>query len=101
MAQGYKRSVYIPQSYRGNALELERACVPAEETECKAEQGSCPAEQKRESNVLSRLFSSESGNAVILLVLALLLLGDGGRDKKEKCPDDTLLYLGLLLLLLA
>ena len=103
MADGYyKGNVYIPPNWRGNALALEQMCEREENEQCN--QPPLPSSPKCEdgglSGFISRLFSGEGGwSLVILLVIALLLLGDGGRDKKEKCSDDTLLYLGLLFLL--
>ena len=104
MADGYyKGNVYIPPNWRGNALALEQMCEREENEQCN--QPPLPSPPKCEGGGLwglfSRLLSGDDGwGLVILLVLALLLLGDGGRDKKEKCSDDTLLYLGLLFLLL-
>lgn len=101
MADRYNGSVYIPPSYRGNALELERDAKEQYVEECKKDTAEGVCEQKKDTGGLRHPFSEDGGSsAVVLLVLFLLLLSDAGQDKKGKCPEDMLLYLGLLFLLI-
>ena len=102
----YRSSVYIPPTYRGNALELGMAreeCEAHSERPCPAqEQDGCTGgDGKREGGILSRLLSCDSETIwVLLLVGAVLLLG---REKNESCDTDhgdALWYLLLLVLVL-
>ena len=88
--------VYIPPSYRGNALSLESRAI---EEECEKEPP-CEKKTERKGPLLSGLCSGEDGWLwVAVVVLAVFLVcreSDSGRGRSF---DDPLLYLGILLLL--
>lgn len=90
-------SVYIPPSYRGNALALEAATI---KDECEIEPP-CEKKQERKGSLLSGLCSGDEGWLwVALIVAAVLLICREKENGTHGGIDDTLLYLGVLLLLL-
>ena len=106
----YRGSVYIPPSYRGNALSL---CRIAED-ECEHERNDCnercmeaheehcpQKDTKCESNLITRLFSDEHGWLWVVLLVAAVLLFDKEKGSAE-CTgkDEWWPYLLLLLVLL-
>ncbi len=96
-------SVYIPPSYRGNALFFENA---GQEEECPADrpqEHKCAQEEKkasecRESGLLGRLGGILSSDSAVIVAVALFLLF----SKKDDCGDrgDDLLTLLLIALVL-
>ena len=101
--RGRGASVYIPPSYRGNALYFENLCRedPCEdapnEHECEVE---CKKTSEcRDSGLLGRfrgLFNSDS--AVVIAVVLFLLFSK--RDKCEDSGDDLLVIMLVALLVM-
>lgn len=106
----YRGSVYIPPSYRGNALSLCRIaedecelehdcgerCAEAKEIDCRPQN-----EARCEGNLITKLFSGEKGWLWVVLLVAAVLLFDKDKGSGEcKGKDEWWVYLLLLLLLL-
>ena len=105
-------SVYIPPSYRGNALYLEQLGREEErcgdsECECRPEppprecieKRTHPPEDRGGEGILGRIMSFlGSDGAVVAAVVLFLLFSRKG--KQDECGDDMLTVLLLLLVLL-
>ena len=98
-------SVYIPPSYRGNALYLERLGredEPCEEGEQKCErrpEPPCRPEDQRGEGIFGRITSFLGSDGAVVAAVALFLLFSR-KGKQDERGDDLLTVLVLLLALM-